>query len=105
VEIETSEGPVLSVPYTVETNDISMMALQQHSSDEMLKRSKDQFDRLYMESEHSARIMSISLHMYLTGAPHRIRYFEEILDYIQGHSDVAIVPGETIMDWYREAHA
>ena len=96
---------MMSVPYTVETNDISMMALQQHSSDEMFKRSKDQFDRLYMESEHSARVMSISLHMYLTGAPHRIKYFEEILDYIQGHSDVAIVPGEQIMDWYREAHA
>ena len=43
--------------------------------------------------------------MYLTGAPHRIRYFEEILDYILGHSDVAVVPGEQIMDWYREAHA
>jgi len=104
VEIETTEGPMLSVPYTVETNDITMMALQQHSSDEMFKRSKDQFDRLYQESADSARIMSISLHMYLTGAPHRIKYFEDILDYIQGHSDVAVVPGEQIMDWYRAAH-
>jgi hypothetical protein len=105
VEIETTDGPMLSVPYTVETNDITMMALQQHTSDEMFKRSKDQFDRLYQESENSARVMSISLHMYLTGAAHRIKYFEDILDYIMGHSDVAIVPGEDIMDWYRAAHA
>ena len=103
VEIETSEGPVISVPYTVETNDISMMALQQHSSDEMFKRSKDQFDRLYMESETSARIMSISLHMYLTGAPHRIRYLEEIIEYMQGHDGCAIMTGEEILDWYLTA--
>ena len=100
VEIETTEGAVISVPYTVETNDITMMALQQHSSEEMFKRSKDQFDRLYQESEESTRIMSISLHMYLTGAPHRIRYLEEIIEYIQGHKDCAIMTGEEILDWY-----
>ena len=47
VEIQTTSGPIISVPYTVETNDITMMALQHHSSDEMLKRATDQFDRLY----------------------------------------------------------
>ena len=31
-EIATAHGPVLSIPYTVETNDIAMMALQQHES-------------------------------------------------------------------------
>ncbi len=100
VEIATTEGPMYSVPYTVETNDITMMALQQHSSDEMFKRSKDQFDRLYMESEKSTRIMSISLHMYLTGAPHRVRYLEEIIEYMQGHEGCAIMTGEEILDWY-----
>ena len=95
----------MALPYSVELNDIPMMLVQHHESAHFATRVMDQFDRLYLESEHSARVMSISLHMYLTGTPHRIRYFEEILDYIQGYSDVAIVPGEKIMDWYREAHA
>lgn len=100
VDIQTTEGRMVSVPYTVETNDITMMALQQHSADEMFKRCKDQFDQLYKESEHSARIMSVSLHMYLTGAPHRIRYLEEFYRYILEKPDVAIMTGEEILDWY-----
>ena len=100
IQISTTEGPVLSVPYTVETNDITMMALQQHPSSEMFSRSKDQFDRLYIESEKSTRIMSVSLHMYLTGAPHRIKYLEEFIEYIQSHNECVIMTGEEILDWY-----
>ena len=100
-DIETSAGPVLSVPYTLEINDIAMMAVQHHSSDEMFKRSKDQFDRLYMESEAATRIMCISTHPYITGVAHRIGYFEQLLDYIQAKPDVAIWTGEQVMNWYR----
>ena len=77
-----------------------MMALQQHPSSEMFNRSKDQFDRLYIESEKSTRIMSVSLHMYLTGAPHRIKYLEEFIEYIQSHNECVIMTGEEILDWY-----
>ncbi len=61
-EIATASGPVLSIPYTVETNDITMMALQHHSSEELLRRALDQLDRLYRESERITRVMAISLH-------------------------------------------
>ncbi len=101
VEIRTASGAIVSVPYTVETNDITMMALQQHSSDEMLKRATDQFDRLYKESETITRIMAISLHPYITGVPHRIRYLEEIYRHILGRPDVLIWTGAEIADWYR----
>ncbi len=101
VDIRTSAGTVVSVPYTVETNDITMMALQQHSSDEMLKRATDQFDRLYKESETITRIMAISLHPYITGAPHRIRYLEELYRHILDRPDVLIWTGAEIADWYR----
>jgi peptidoglycan/xylan/chitin deacetylase (PgdA/CDA1 family) len=102
VEIATESGPLISVPYTVETNDITMMALQHHSSDEMLKRATDQFDRLHKESQSITRIMAISLHPYITGAPHRIRYLEELYAYIRRHDDVALWTGAEIADWYRD---
>ena len=101
VEIQTASGAIVSVPYTVETNDITMMALQQHSSDEMLKRATDQFDRLYKESETITRFMAISLHPYITGVPHRIRYLEELYRHILGRPDVLIWTGAEIADWYR----
>lgn len=60
-------------------NDIVFYVLQQLSSNELLKRGIDQFDRLYMEGEDNARVMAISLHPYITGVPHRIKYVEELL--------------------------
>ncbi|HYX65708.1 MAG TPA: polysaccharide deacetylase family protein, partial [Burkholderiales bacterium] len=69
--IKTAHGPMVSVPYTVEMNDISMMVIQQHPSEEWLRRGIDQFDRLYHEGEKSARVMAISVHPYITGVPHR----------------------------------
>jgi peptidoglycan/xylan/chitin deacetylase (PgdA/CDA1 family) len=102
-EIRTTTKPILSVPYTVEINDVAIMAVAQHSSDELLKRGIRQFDRLYAECAKSPRIMSISVHPYLTGVPHRIGYFEELLDYIASKDGVRFWTGEQITDWYRTA--
>ncbi len=102
-EIITASGPILALPYTVEINDVAMMAVAQHSSDEMLRRGVRQFDRLYQESGEITRIMSISIHPYLTGAPHRIGYLEELLEHIQSRPGVVFWTGEQIVDWYRSA--
>ena len=104
-EIQTSTGPIVSVPYPVETNDITMMALQHHTSDVFLKRGIDTFDRLYQESENITRIMAISLHPYITGVPHRIKYLEELYAYILDKPDVKVWTGEQILDWYRSQTA
>ncbi len=100
-EIATASGPVLSIPYTVETNDITMMALHHHSSEELLVRSLDQFERLYRESERITRVMAISLHPYITGVPHRIGYLEKLLGHIRDRPGVLIWPGARILDWCR----
>jgi allantoinase len=47
--------------------------------------------------------MAISVHPYLTGVPHRIRYFEELLDYVLQHREVTIMTGAEIAAWYRGA--
>ncbi len=101
VEIATESGSVLSIPYTVETNDIPMIAIQQHQGGEILARSKAQFDRLYQESAEITRIMALSLHPYITGAPHRIGYLESFLTYLSDKPGVLMWTGEQILDWYR----
>jgi allantoinase len=103
VDIKTKHGTVVSVPYTVEMNDIAMMALQNHPSEEWLRRGIDQFDRLYAEGEKTARVMAISVHPYITGAPHRIGYLERLCDYILQRPGVALWTGEQILDWYKQA--
>ncbi|MDH4191883.1 MAG: polysaccharide deacetylase family protein, partial [Betaproteobacteria bacterium] len=82
VKISTSKGHIVSVPYTVEVNDIPMMLLQQHTAEEMLRRGAAQFDRLYAESEHITRVMAISVHPYISGVAHRIGWLERLYEHI-----------------------
>ena len=100
VKIQTAHGPVVSVPYTVEMNDIAMMALQHHPSEEWLRRGIDTFDRLYQEGAEHTRVMAISVHPYITGAPHRIAYLEKLYEYILQRPGVCMWTGEQIYDWY-----
>ncbi len=101
VPIRTRAGPIVSVPYTVEINDVVISAVQQQPSDEILRRGRDQFDRLYQDGATAPRVMAISIHPYLTGVPHRIRYLEALYDYILGHEGVMMWTGAEILDWYR----
>jgi allantoinase len=100
-EIKTTSRPLVVVPYTVELNDIPMMLIQHHCAPELFDRTRDQFDRLYDESQQSARIMAIAVHPYISGVPHRIKYFEAIYDYLRQKPGVAFWKGEDILDWYR----
>jgi peptidoglycan/xylan/chitin deacetylase (PgdA/CDA1 family) len=101
VEMQTKSGPIVSLPYPVEVNDVVMSAVQQQPSDEIFRRGRDTFERLYQEGATIPRIMAISIHPYLTGVPHRIKYLEMLLDHILAQPDVVWMNGEEILDWYK----
>jgi peptidoglycan/xylan/chitin deacetylase (PgdA/CDA1 family) len=99
--LKTAHGEIVSVPYTVEINDVVISAVPQQPSDEIFRRGRDQFDRLYLDGKTAPRVMAISIHPYLTGVPHRIKYLEMLYDYILGHEGVVMWTGAEILDWYR----
>jgi peptidoglycan/xylan/chitin deacetylase (PgdA/CDA1 family) len=103
--IKTDNGPLVTIPYTVELNDIPMMIVQHHESDYLLKRAIDQFDRLYAEGADRAKVMAVAIHPYISGQPHRIKYLEAIYDYVNRFEGVLHWNGEQILDWYRKASA
>ena len=98
--IRTAKGPLITLPYTVELNDIPMMIVQHHESDYLLKRAIDQFDRLYAEGKKRAKIMALAIHPYISGQPHRIKYLEAIYDYVDRFEGVLHWNGAEILDWY-----
>lgn len=100
VEISTSGGPMVALPYTMELSDLPMMVVHQHQSKVWLDRVVDQFDRLYQEGEQQPRVMSMSVHPYIMGVPHRIKYFEQALDHVLGHEDVWFATAEEIYEWF-----
>jgi allantoinase len=99
--ISTAQGPLVTLPYTVELNDIPMMLVQHHESDYLLRRAIDQFDRLYEEGAERAKIMSIAIHPYISGQPHRIKYLEAFYAHVAKHSGVLHWNGVQLLDWYR----
>jgi hypothetical protein len=103
--IGTAHGPLVTLPYTVELNDIPMMMVQHHNADVFLKRASDHFDRLYQEGAERAKILCFAIHPYISGVPHRIKYLEAFLEYASRHPGVAFWTGERILEWYRGATA
>ncbi len=101
LRLVTKIGAIYSVPYTVEVNDVVISAVQQQPSDEIWRRGRDQFDRLHLDGATAPRVMAISIHPYLTGVPHRIKYLEMLYDYILGHEGVVMWTGAEILDWYK----
>jgi len=65
----TKSGPILSVPYTQECNDVAMMLIQHREASEFCDRTIDQSKRIYADAEDSARITAISVHPTSWRAP------------------------------------
>jgi peptidoglycan/xylan/chitin deacetylase (PgdA/CDA1 family) len=104
-EIRTKSGPLVTLPYSVETNDIPMMLVQHHESSYFATRCRDSFERLYQEGAARAKIMAIAIHPYISGQPHRIKYLEAVYDHINRHAGVLHWNGVEILDWYRQVRA
>jgi allantoinase len=99
-KIETAKGPLVTLPYTVENNDIPMMIVQHHEAAYWTQKGIDTFDRLYMEGAERPRVMAIAIHPYISGQPSRIKYLETLYDYIDRFPGVLHWNGEEILRWY-----
>ena len=99
-EIATAHGPVVAMPYSVELNDIPMMMVQHHAAGEFETRCMDYFERVYAESLQRPKVMAIAVHPYISGVPHRIKYFERVLRALKKQPGVVFWTGEQILDWF-----
>ena len=104
--IRTAHGPLLTMPYSVELNDIPIMMIQHHRADELFERTVAQFDRLYAEAEtQGAKVRGLAVHAYISGVPHRIGWFEKALAHMAARPGTLFWQGRQIMDWYLKATA
>jgi len=83
------KGPQLSVPYTLDANDMRFATPQGfNAGDQFFAYLKDSFDTLYAEGETAPKMMSVGLHCRLVGRPGRAAALARFLDYVQGHDRV-----------------
>ena len=99
-----SGKPFVSIPYSLEMNDTIAYVVNKVEPRLYGQMIKDCFDQLYAEGEHSGTVMCIPTHNYQVSCPHRIKAFEEALEYITGHSDVWVSTGREIAEYYLANH-
>jgi allantoinase len=100
--MKVKKGSMISLPYSIELNDIPAFIEMKRTGEEFGRMIRDQFDVLYEDGAKSGRVMAICLHPFLTSHPHRAKYFADALAYITSRREVWITTGTAIVDWYKK---
>jgi peptidoglycan/xylan/chitin deacetylase (PgdA/CDA1 family) len=95
-------GVMYSIPYSVEINDIPAFLDLKQSPEGFARMICDQFDVLYQDGARTGRVMSICLHPFLIGHPHRAKHFVKALEHITSHAGVWLATGSQIIDHYKD---
>jgi len=95
--MNTSAGPLWSVPYPQELSDIPMIIGRQMDAKDFAQIVIDQFDEMLEQAHRSdqphALVMSIALHSYIVGQPYRLRHLRRALRHVTVHATIT-APGE-----------
>jgi peptidoglycan/xylan/chitin deacetylase (PgdA/CDA1 family) len=100
--MQIGDPPMVSLPYSVQTNDVPAYFDMKCSVPEFERMLKAQFDVLYREGEASGRVMAIAVHPFVTGQPHRIGALDAALEHICSHEGVWLATGRGIVEHYQK---
>jgi peptidoglycan/xylan/chitin deacetylase (PgdA/CDA1 family) len=96
--MRTRAGPLLNVPYPVETNDFVPILQLHHDPLQFTATVVRQFEEMLEQSARQPLVFSLSLHTMVSGQPHRLRALRDGLRHMLGHPDFGRVwltrPGE-----------
>ena len=96
--LATRAGPLMTMPYSVEVNDLPVFIGRQQTPEDFHRMICAQFDQLYEDGETRARVMAIALHPFIIGTPHRIRALADAFRHLQGRSEVWFATAGEIAD-------
>ncbi|GAC11720.1 polysaccharide deacetylase family protein [Paraglaciecola chathamensis] len=80
---KTNKGNLWAMPLSNELDDAFIMLNNLHSEDSYAEQMIDACDFLLKEANHSGgRILSLNIHPWMLGQPHRIGALEQVLEYV-----------------------
>ena len=85
--MRTRSGPILSVPYPLELNDMPAMITRQHTAVDFEQMIIDQFDEMLRLSEKYPLVLNVSNHPFVIGQPFRLAALRRALAHITKHRD------------------
>lgn len=86
VWMRTESGPLLSVPYPHEVNDVPMIVLHDGTGKAFADMAIDNIDEMLLQSAKQSLACGITIHTFIVGQPFRIRQFRRVLDHLNQHS-------------------
>jgi putative urate catabolism protein len=102
--VVVNNRPHLVVPYTLGVNDSKFGRGVFATAEDFFTYAKDGFDMLYREGASHPKMMSVGLHMRLSGHPSRAVGLERFLDHVMAHKDVWVCRREEIARHWMEHH-
>lgn len=91
---------MLSVPYSIELNDITLFMGKSLTGSGFYQIVVDQFDQLYEDGAQQGRVMALCLHPFIINQPFRHKYLEQALAYITAHDGVWLTTSDDIAAHY-----
>jgi allantoinase len=98
VWMRTRSGPILSVPYPIETDDAQAIIHRKHSAADFCDMIVQQFEEMVEQCRRHPLVMNVSVHPYVFGQPFRLRLLRRALRHCLEHEQASRVwwckPGE-----------
>jgi allantoinase len=101
--LEVGGARFISVPYSVEVNDIPAFLERGMSAPDFGQTIVDHVELLRAESERRpGGVLGVALHPFLINQPSRHRYLVQALERVRGFDDVWFTTSDDIAAWYLE---
>jgi peptidoglycan/xylan/chitin deacetylase (PgdA/CDA1 family) len=88
---------MLSVPYSMEVNDIGLFVGKATTGSQYEEMVMDQFEVLL---EEGGNVMALPVHPFVVGQPFRFKYLSRVLKAITSHPDVWVTTSTDIADHF-----
>lgn len=95
------EESLLAIPMSSETDDFSVCMSRKQSGVELARVLKAQYEVLASESATNGSVLTIGLHPYVAGQPHRFAPIAETIRALAQHEHAWWTTCDAIYDWFR----
>lgn len=102
--VRTPSGPIVSVPYSNEINDFTLVVRKNYTTDEFRDALIEELDVLYEEGAATGRLMNVGLHPHVIGRAHRVRGLREFIEHAKSLPHVWWPTREELARWYLANH-
>jgi allantoinase len=98
--MKTRGGPLLSVPYPHEVNDVPMIVLHDGTAPAFEEMTIDNLDELAEQSKQQPLVCGIVVHSFIMGQPYRLRRFRRAVEHLAGLDGVWLTQPGAIAEHY-----